>query len=72
MAVELKATKPKEAAKKAEDGIEETLTYCDFPSKAYMDVKRDREIYLNKLIGKQKNGLIKASACAISCWMKTA
>lgn len=24
--------KLKEAAKKAEDGIEETLTYCDFPS----------------------------------------
>lgn len=25
--------KLKEAAKKVEDGIEETLTYCDFPSK---------------------------------------
>ena len=24
--------KLKEAAKKVEDGIEETLTYCDFPS----------------------------------------
>ena len=29
---ELKDMKLKEAAKKVEDGIEETLTYCDFPS----------------------------------------
>ena len=27
-----RAMKLKEAAKKVEDGIEETLTYCDFPS----------------------------------------
>lgn len=30
---ELRAMKLKEAAKKVEDGIEETLTYHDFPSK---------------------------------------
>ena len=29
---ELHSMKLKEAAKKVEDGIEETLTYCDFPS----------------------------------------
>ena len=29
---ELRTMKLKEAAKKVEDGIEETLTYCDFPS----------------------------------------
>lgn len=29
---QLYSMKLKEAAKKAEDGIEETLTYCDFPS----------------------------------------
>ena len=29
---ELRAIKLKEAAKKVEDGIEETLTYCTFPS----------------------------------------
>ena len=29
---ELRAMKLKEAAKKVEDGIEETLAYCDFPS----------------------------------------
>lgn len=33
---ELKAMKLKEAAKKVEDGIEETLTYCDFPSEHYI------------------------------------
>ena len=31
-AAELKAMKLKEASKKAEDGSDETLTYCDFPS----------------------------------------
>ena len=29
---ELRAMKLKEAAKKVENGIEETLTYCDFPA----------------------------------------
>ena len=29
---QLRSMKLKEAAKKVEDGIEETLTYCDFPS----------------------------------------
>ena len=29
---QLREMKRKEAAKKVEDGIEETLTYCDFPS----------------------------------------
>ena len=29
---ELRSMKLKEAAKKVEDGVEETLTYCDFPS----------------------------------------
>ena len=29
---ELRSMKLKEAAKKVEDGIEETLTHCDFPS----------------------------------------
>ena len=28
---QLRSMKLKEAAKKVEDGIEETLTYCDFP-----------------------------------------
>ena len=33
MVKELRSMKLKKAAKKVEDGIEETLTYCDFPSK---------------------------------------
>ena len=32
MVEQLRSMKLKEAAKKVEDGIEETLTYCDFPS----------------------------------------
>ena len=32
MVAELCAMKLKKAAKKVEDGVEETLTYCDFPS----------------------------------------
>ena len=33
---ELKVMKLKEAAKKVEDGIEETLAYCDFPSEHWI------------------------------------
>ena len=32
LVAQLREMKLKEAAKKVEDGIEETLTYCDFPS----------------------------------------
>ena len=32
MVEELRSMKLKEAARKVEDSIEETLTYCDFPS----------------------------------------
>ena len=31
--IELRSMKLKEAARKVEDGIEETLTYCDFPQR---------------------------------------
>ena len=36
---ELRAMKQKEAAKKVEDGIEETLTYCDFPSEYWTRIR---------------------------------
>ena len=36
---ELRAMKLKEAAKKVEDGIEETLTYCDFPSEHWTRIR---------------------------------
>ena len=36
--------KLKEAAKKVEDGIEETLTYCDFPSEHWTRIRRVLEI----------------------------
>ena len=41
---ELKAMKLKEAAKKVEDGIEETLTYCDFPSEHWARIRTNNVI----------------------------
>ena len=41
---ELRATKLKEAAKKVEDGIEETLTYCDFPSEHWTRIRTNNVI----------------------------
>ena len=37
---QLRSMKLKEAAKKVEDGIEETLTYCDFPSEHWTRIRR--------------------------------
>ena len=36
---ELRSMKLKEAAKKAKDGIDETLTYCDFPSEHWTRIR---------------------------------
>ena len=36
--------KQKEAAKKMEDGIEETLTYCDFPSEHWTRIRTNNII----------------------------
>ena len=41
---ELKTMKLKEAAKKVEDGIEETLTYCDFPSEHWTRIRTNNVI----------------------------
>ena len=59
VAAELRAMKLKEAAKKVEDGIEETLTYCDFPSEHWTCIRTnnviewlDREIRCrNRVVG---------------------
>ena len=48
---ELRAMKLKEAAKKVEDGIEETLTYCDFPSEHWTRIRTNNVIeWLNREI----------------------
>ena len=39
MVEELRSMKLKEAAKKVEDGIEETLTYCDFPCEHWTRIR---------------------------------
>ena len=41
---ELHAMKLKEAAKKVEDGIDETLTYCDFPSEHWTRIRTNNVI----------------------------
>ena len=41
---ELRAMKLKEAAKKVEDGIEETLTYCDFPGEHWTRIRSNNVI----------------------------
>ena len=43
---ELRSMKLKEAAKKVEDGIEETLTYCDFPSEHWTRIRTNNVIEL--------------------------
>ena len=42
----LRAMKLKEAAKKVEDGIEETLTYCDYPSEHWTRIRTNNVIEL--------------------------
>lgn len=44
VAAELREIKLKEAAKKIEDGIEETLTYCDFPSEHWTRIRTNNAI----------------------------
>ena len=44
MVSELRAMKLKEAAKKVEDGIEETLTYCDCPSEHWTRIRTNNVI----------------------------
>ena len=44
VAEELRSMKLKEAAKKVEDGIEETLTYCDFPSEHWTRIRTNNVI----------------------------
>ena len=41
---QLRAMKLKEAAKKVEDGIEETLTYMDFPSQHWLKIRTNNVI----------------------------
>ena len=47
---ELRAMKLKEAAKKVEDGIEETLTYYDFPSEHWTRIRTNNVIELAAVV----------------------
>ena len=69
MVEELRSMKPKEAAKKVEDGIEETRTYCDFPSERWARIRTNNVIErLNREIrrrtlGGGHAGLFQAAPC---------
>ena len=41
---QLREMKLKEGAKKVEDGVEETLTYCDFPSEHWTRIRTNNVI----------------------------
>ena len=58
LVAQLREMKLKEAAKKVEDGIEETLTYCDFPSEHWTRIRTNnvmerlnREIRRTRVVG---------------------
>ena len=60
---ELRAMKLKEAAKQVEDGIEETLTYCDFPSEHGTRIRTNNVIErLNREI-RRRTCLLYTSRC---------
>lgn len=62
---ELHSMKLKEAAKKVEDGIEETLTYCDFPSEHWTRIRTNNVIErLNREI-RHRTMWLEASRTAI-------
>ena len=44
MAADLRAMKLPEAAKKVESGIEEPLTYCDFPTEHWIKIRPNNAI----------------------------
>ena len=55
---DLKAMKLKEAARKVENGIEEMLTYCDFPSEHWTRIRTNNVI-------EQLNREIRRSPCVV-------
>ena len=58
---ELRAMKLPEAARKVEDGIEETLTYCDFPSERWTRIRTNNVI-------ERLNREIRRRTCMVGCF----
>lgn len=63
MVADSKAMKLKEAAKKVEDSVENTLTYCDFPFKHWTRIRTsnvierfNREIRRTRVVGTFPDG----------------
>ena len=58
VAEELRSMKPKEAANKVKNNIDETLTYCDFPNEHWTCIRTNnylerlsREIHRARVVG---------------------
>ena len=70
MVEELRSMKLKEAARKIEDGIEETLTYCEFPSEHWTRIRTNNVIErLNREI-RRRTRVVGSfpDATPPSCW----
>ena len=61
MVAQLRAMKLKEAAKKIEDGVEETLTYADFPSEHWTRTRTNNAI-------ERLNGEIRRRPRVVGCF----
>ena len=61
MVEELRSMKLKEAAKKVEAGIEETLTYCDFPGEHWTRIRTNNVI-------ERLNREIHRRTCVVGCF----
>ena len=67
---QLRSMKLKEAARKVEDGIEETLTYCDFPSEHWTRIRTNNVIErLNREIRRRTRVVGSFRTATLpSCW----
>ena len=66
---ELRSMNLKEAAKKVKDGIEETLTYCDFPSEHWTRIRTNNVIErLNREIRRPTRVVGGRTAIPPLCW----
>lgn len=69
---QLRSMKLKEAAKKVEDGIEETLTYMDFPSQHWLKIRTNNVIERMKREIRRRTKVVRAfpdgnSALMLAC-----
>ena len=62
---ELRTMKLSEAAKKVESGVEETLTYCDFPSEHWTRIRVNPKFCVNSIWGANRAKFIQGGSRGI-------